>query len=123
MTQLSILTDRKALDQHRRRALLKPEYFLYREIAADLKERLSEINKSFSKPAIVGGLTNPFEDVLRQPVTSKDTEALSLERQDRELLFPKHCRWKEKLTILLSMPWRSIGAMIRLARSYSLDSL
>lgn len=86
MTQLSILTDRKALDQHRRRALLRPEYFLYREIAADLKERLSEINKSFSKPAIVGGLTNPFEDVLRQPVTSKDTETLSLEKEAHDLV-------------------------------------
>ena len=86
MNQLSKLTDRKALEQHRQRALLKPEYFLFREIAADVEERLGEINKSFSKPAIVGGLTDPFEDVLHQPATFEDTEALSLEREAHDLV-------------------------------------
>ena len=86
MNQTSKLTDRTALEQHRKRAKRNPEYFLFREIAADLEERLSEINKSFTRQALVGGLTAPFLDVLDRPLVTEDTETLNLERTAHDLV-------------------------------------
>ena len=51
------LTDRRALNRFRARAARRqpPADFLHIEAAAEIKERLAEVNRSFTAPAIVTG--------------------------------------------------------------------
>lgn len=86
MTQTPRLTDRKALELHRARAMQRPEFFLLNEAAADLEERLAEVKKPFTKTAIVGGLHQPFEAILPGCVSVMDDEALSLGRSEYDLV-------------------------------------
>lgn len=86
MTQTPRLTDRKALELHRARAMQRPEFFLLNEAAADLEERLAEVKKPFTKTAIVGGLHQPFKAILPGCVSVMDDEALSLGRSEYDLV-------------------------------------
>ena len=86
MTQTPRLTDRKALELHRARAMQRPEFFLLNEAAADLEERLAEVKKPFTKTAIVGGLHRPFEAIFPGCVSVLDDEALSLGRSEYDLV-------------------------------------
>ena len=86
MTQTPRLTDRPALTLHRTRAQRRPELFLLRDVAADLEERLSEIKKPFTRPAIVGGLTAPFVEILPDAVVAPDSEALTLDPSAHDLV-------------------------------------
>lgn len=64
MTQPPLLTDRTALARHRARARTLPGHdealFLHRLALADLEERLSEVNKRFTTPAVVTALPDLF---------------------------------------------------------------
>ncbi len=57
-----------------------------REAAADLEERLAEVKKPFTKPAIIGGLTRPFEAVLAPAKVVQDDDALMLEPSAHDLV-------------------------------------
>ena len=86
MTDAPRLTDRSSLLLHRRRALRSPEDFLLREAAVDLEERLAEVKKEFTKPAIIGGLTGAFEDRIRPSTVVSDKDMLGLERSAYDLV-------------------------------------
>ena len=86
MTDTPRLTDRKALNLHRERAMQRPEFFLLDEAAGDLEERLAEVKKAFTKVAIVGGLLAPFEDILPASTSVNDEDALSLDRGAYDLV-------------------------------------
>ncbi|NNL19403.1 MAG: SAM-dependent methyltransferase [Boseongicola sp.] len=86
MTETPRLTDRRALELHRARAAKRPQLFLLDEAAADIEERLAEVKKSFSKPAIIGGLRAPFQKFLPHAFSTKDDEALKLERDTHDLV-------------------------------------
>lgn len=59
------LTDRPALLARRSRALRQgPELFLHHEVADEVEERLDEVNKTFTAPAVV----TAFPDVWRNRV-------------------------------------------------------
>ncbi len=68
------LTDRAALLRHRARALRAPALFLHDEVMAEVDERLAEVNRTFTSPAVVTGFPHlwqrdgwtvvPDEDVL-----------------------------------------------------------
>ena len=64
MTQPPTLTDRKALARHRARALALSGHddalFLHRLAFDDLQERLNEVNRRFTAPAVVTGLPQIF---------------------------------------------------------------
>lgn len=64
MTQPPTLTDRAALDRHRDRARAMPGHdaalFLHRLAFDDLQERLCEVNRRFTAPAVVTGLPQIF---------------------------------------------------------------
>lgn len=49
------LTDRRALLKNRARAAKAPADFLHREAIAEIKERLAEVNRRFTAPAVVTG--------------------------------------------------------------------
>jgi len=56
-----ILTDRIALARNRVRAARDPALFLQEDAADEIQERLTEVNKRFTRPAVV----TPFADLWR----------------------------------------------------------
>ena len=69
------LTDRPALARSRARAR---ESFLHDEAAADLQERLSVVNRRFTKLAIVTGHPAPWAAAFPDAVVVPDDEVLAL---------------------------------------------
>lgn len=55
------LTDRPALARFRARALRDPALFLHEDIADEIQERLAEVNRTFTAPAVV----TPFPELWR----------------------------------------------------------
>ena len=78
------LTDLQALGAHRARARRAPVTFLHEAIDVEIKERLEEVNKSFTKVAIVTGhpeyWSNAFPDA--NVVPDNDTLALGTDTYD-----------------------------------------
>ncbi|QDL93674.1 SAM-dependent methyltransferase [Paroceanicella profunda] len=78
----------------RRRARLPaPETFLHREAAARVSERLIEVNRSFSAPAVIGWQAPVWAEELAgnprlsgAPALVEDTEVLALERGAQDLV-------------------------------------
>jgi SAM-dependent methyltransferase len=54
-----ILTDRSALARYRARAARGPALFLQEDAAAEVQERLNEVNRRFTRPAVI----TPFADL------------------------------------------------------------
>lgn len=69
------LTDRFAL-QNRRRRFAVP--FLHDGVVAEIKERLAEVNRVFTAPAIVTGLLEFWQAAWPGAVIAPDTEVLAL---------------------------------------------
>lgn len=86
MTSAPKLVDRKALKLHRLRAAKNPVGFLHDIAADELQERLSEINKSFTKPAIVGPFPEPFQHEIGQARAVADDDRLSLAAEAHDLV-------------------------------------
>lgn len=80
MTQPPLLTDREALARHRIRARGLPGHddalFLHRMAFDDLQERLSEVNRRFTAPAVVSGSPEIFVDWAAKVVPDSDRIAL-----------------------------------------------
>jgi len=57
-----LLTDRTALARFRARAHLDPALFLHEDAADEVQERLSEVNRTFTSPAII----TPFAKVWQE---------------------------------------------------------
>ena len=80
------LTDRKALKLHRARAAVKPALFLHEEAAAEIEERLAEVNKSFSSPALVGHASSPILSLFNGILAVSDAEELNLLAGNHDLV-------------------------------------
>lgn len=79
MTTPPVLTDRAALARNRARAARRgAELFLHREAAAEIEERLSEVNKRFTAPAVVSGFPAPWAEMLPGARVVPDDEVLAL---------------------------------------------
>ncbi len=72
-----LLTDRKALSLHRARAT---EFFLVEEIVAEIKERLTEVNRTFTDGVVVTGFPQMWPDFPSVP--DEDTLRLGLGAHD-----------------------------------------
>ncbi len=87
MTTPPPLTDRAALARNRARALRQgAELFLHEESAVEIKERLNEVNKLFTSPAIVAGFPGPWSAILPGATIVGDDEALDLEPNTHDLI-------------------------------------
>jgi SAM-dependent methyltransferase len=90
MTQPPDLTDRKALLSHRARAAALPGHdaamFLHRLSLTDLQERLSEVNRTFTAPAVVSGFPDLWQDLLPGSVQVSDDDVLALEPSAHDLV-------------------------------------
>ncbi len=73
--QTPILTDRAALTRHRARATADA-LFLHAEVRAEAEERLTEVNRTFTAPAVVTGFPALWQDY---PVMVPDDEVLALQ--------------------------------------------
>lgn len=80
------LTDRQALDRHRARARLDTAGFLHDEARAELQERLLDVNRSFTTPAIVTPFPTRWADFLPDAVVVPDAEVLALEEGAHDLV-------------------------------------
>ena len=82
MTQPPILTDRSALHSHRLRARRLPDHaeamFLHRIARDDVQERLSEVNRTFTSPAVVTGFPDFWADLAPSARLVPDDEVLNL---------------------------------------------
>ncbi|SOB95208.1 methyltransferase domain-containing protein [Rhodobacter maris] len=79
MTLSHKLTDRSALERNRARAgRLGPALFLHEDAAEELHERLNEVNKTFTSPALVTAFPTPWAAVLPGAKIVADTEMLDL---------------------------------------------
>ena len=82
MTTPPALTDRAALTAHRARARRLPGHddalFLHRAALADLQERLNEVNRTFTSPALVTGFPEVWREFAPDGLLVADTEALAL---------------------------------------------
>ncbi|KAF0116614.1 MAG: hypothetical protein FD150_316 [Rhodobacteraceae bacterium] len=90
MTQPPILTDQEALARHRARARHLPGHdaamFLHRIVLADLQERLSEVNRTFTAPAVVSGFPAIWRDLHPDALQVPDDEVLSLAPGSHDLV-------------------------------------
>ena len=79
MSQPFSLTDRAALTRNRARARREgAALFLHEAAAAEIKERLSLVNRRFKKPAIVTAFPEIWAKILPEAVVIADAETLDL---------------------------------------------
>jgi SAM-dependent methyltransferase len=84
------LTDRAALALHRKRARRLSGHddalFLHRIARADIEERLIEVNRTFTAPAIVTGLPDFWADLRPDAVVLPDDDLLDLQPRGHDLV-------------------------------------
>lgn len=114
MTTPLPLTDRDALTRHRRRAAAEPALFLHEDAAAELQERLLEVNRTFTDPALVTNFPAPWRAVLPGATVVADDEVLSLEPGAHDLVVHALClHWSNDI----------VGQMVQAARALRPDGL
>jgi SAM-dependent methyltransferase len=90
MTQPPILTDRQALARHRTRACGLPGHddamFLHRLALDDIQERLIEVNRTFTNPAIVTGFPEIWRGLRPAASLVADDELLALSTGAHDLV-------------------------------------
>lgn len=109
------LADRAALARNRARALARgAELFLHEDAAAEAEERLSEVNKAFTAPAVVTAFPGPWREILPNARIVADDEVLALEEGAHDLVI--HA---------LSLHWANdpVGQLIQCRRALSPDGL
>lgn len=80
------LFDRKAILGHRARAASNPALFLQDTIADEIQERLTEVNKTFTKPAIVAPFPQIWKDRLPSAKIIQDDDTLALQQGVHDLI-------------------------------------
>ena len=86
MTTAPKLTDRAALAYHRARAGGAGAWFLHEEAQFELQERLIDVNRTFTKPAIVTGHPEVWGPLLPDAKVVPDDETLALEPEAHDLV-------------------------------------
>ena len=85
MSGIKKLTDRPALQRNRSRTH-KDALFLHQEAGDEIAERLDEVNKSFTSPALVGHITVAISAHFPDSVNVCDDERLSLQPGKHDLV-------------------------------------
>jgi SAM-dependent methyltransferase len=90
MIQPPPLTDRSALARHRARAMAHPDHaealFLHQIARSDIEERLIEVNRTFTKPAVVTGFPQAWADFRADAVIVPEDDVLALEPGAHDLV-------------------------------------
>jgi hypothetical protein len=85
MSGIKRLTDRPALLRNRARSQ-SDALFLHQEAANEIAERLDEVNKSFTSPALIGHVTKALAQNFPDSVTVSDEERLPLSQGQHDLI-------------------------------------
>ena len=86
------LTDRQALARHRARALRgDPALFLHQDVADEVQERLTEVNRAFNSPAIVTPFPQVWADRLPGARIVPDDDVLALDPGAHDLVIHALC--------------------------------
>ena len=111
MTKPPDLTDRPALTRNRARAT---EMFLHQDAAAEVQERLIEVNRSFTSPAVVTGFPQFWAQAMPGARIVADDEALALEPGAHDLVI--HA---------LALHWANdpVGQLVQCRRALCPDGL
>lgn len=91
MTTPPPLTDRAALLRHRTRAGRGPALFLQERAADDLQERLDEVNRTFTAPAVVTGFPEIWRNRMPAARIVADDEVLALGQGEHDLVIHALC--------------------------------
>lgn len=93
MTHPPILTDRTALDRFRARAsaMDNPALFLQQDAADEIHERLMEVNRTFTTPAIVSGFPQVWGNLLPGIRHVADGDVLNLQEGAHDLVIHAMC--------------------------------
>lgn len=88
-----LLTDRKALDAQRARALALPDPALFLQEAAidDVQERLGAVNRTFTDLAVVSGFPDLWRAAFPQARVIADTAVLDLKEASQDLVIHAMC--------------------------------
>lgn len=125
-TPATALTDRAALHRRRIRAARNPALFLHEAAAAELQERLTEVNRVFTRPALIAPPQAPFARLWREALPSTpphrqpglrtvaDDDVLALEPDAHDLVVHALC-----------LHWASdpVGQLIQCRRALRPDGL
>lgn len=111
MDTLPRLTDRTALARNRTRA---DTMFLQTAAADDVQERLQEVNRTFTAPAVVTGFPDAWREWMPSATVVEDTETLDLTEGAHDLIV--HA---------LSLHWADdpIGQLVQCRRALQPDGL
>ncbi|KPQ06895.1 MAG: Methyltransferase domain [Rhodobacteraceae bacterium HLUCCA12] len=80
------LTDRTSLARFRARARRAPALFLHEDVADEIKERLTEVNRAFTAPAVVTPFPDLWQMVLPGATLVPDAEVLALDPGAHDLV-------------------------------------
>jgi len=103
--------DRAAILRHRARAASDPALFLHEAAADEIEERLKEVNRTFTAPAVVAPFAGPWE---RFGPVHEDTEVLALEPGAHDLVIHGLC---------LHLANDPVGQLIQCRRALRPDGL
>ncbi|MBT8153565.1 methyltransferase domain-containing protein [Epibacterium ulvae] len=107
------LFDRQALDAHRART--KPDALFLHQLARDeVEDRLTMVNRTFTKPAIVSGFVKIWENFSKNATIVRDEDVLDLEPNTHDLVI--HA---------MSLHWANdpVGQLIQCRRALKEDGL
>ncbi len=109
-----LLTDRVALGRNRARAARSPALFLQETVADEVQERLNEVNRSFTSPAIVSPWPAFWAQRMPDARIVADDDFLDLEPEAHDLVI--HA---------LSLHWASdpVGQLVQCRRALRPDGL
>lgn len=109
-----VLTDTKALARHRARAAHAPALFLHDLTADEVQDRLAEVNRTFTKPAIVTPFPQVWAGRLPGARVVADADVLDLAPEAHDLVI--HA---------LALHWANdpVGQIIQCARALRPDGL
>lgn len=108
---MALLTDRPALDRNRRRA---SALFLREAVAREVEERLAEVNRRFTEPALVTPFPQVWTGILPGARVVPDAEVLDLAEGAHDLVVHD-----------LSLHWAEdpVGQLVQCARALKPDGL
>ncbi|RUS59609.1 methyltransferase domain-containing protein [Pseudorhodobacter sp. E13] len=113
---MQMLTDPLALARNRARALAQPSpaLFLHEDVLDEVKERLTEVNRSFTRVAIVTGFPDLWRAAFPQAQIVADSDVLTLEPQAHDLVI--HA---------MALHWANdpVGQLIQCQRALQPDGL
>ncbi|TMV94224.1 SAM-dependent methyltransferase [Thioclava sp. BHET1] len=109
-----LLTDRAALMRQRARAARAPEMFLHEDASVELDERLQEVKRTFTSPALIAAFPDPWRAVLPGAKCVLDTDILDLEPGAHDLVV--HA---------MGLHWANdpVGQMVQAAQALKPDGL